>query len=88
MADNGGNGTRPTPDRQVRLGWWLSSEEHEPRQLVEQAVAARAAGLRTVMISDHLQPWSRAQGHSPHVWTVIGAIAHAACASGSGERSR
>ena len=29
------------------------------------------------MISDHLQPWVRAQGHAGHVWTTIGAIAQA-----------
>jgi G6PDH family F420-dependent oxidoreductase len=61
----------------LRLGWWLSSEEHDPRALVLQAIEAEAAGLHTVMISDHLQPWVRHQGHSPHVWTVIGAIAQA-----------
>ena len=27
------------------------------------------------MISDHLQPWVRRQGHAGHVWTTIGAIA-------------
>ena len=29
------------------------------------------------MISDHLQPWVRAQGHAGHMWTTIGAIAQA-----------
>ena len=29
------------------------------------------------MISDHLQPWTRRQGQSGHVWTTIGAIANA-----------
>jgi G6PDH family F420-dependent oxidoreductase len=29
------------------------------------------------MISDHLQPWVRHQGHASHVWTTIGAIAQA-----------
>jgi G6PDH family F420-dependent oxidoreductase len=55
----------------------LSSEEHDPRALVEQAVQAEHAGFTTAMISDHLRPWTRHQGHSPHVWTVIGAIGHA-----------
>ena len=63
--------------RAVRLGWWLSSEEHDPRHLVEQAVRAEAAGFTTAMISDHLQPWTRGQGNASHVWTVIGAIAGA-----------
>jgi G6PDH family F420-dependent oxidoreductase len=64
-------------ERPLRLGWWLSSEEHSVRCLVEHAVQAEAAGFETAMISDHLQPWVRAQGHAGHVWTTLGAIAHA-----------
>ncbi len=60
-----------------RLGWWLSSEEHDPRDLVAHAVTAEAAGFTTAMISDHLQPWVRHQGNASFVWTVIGAIANA-----------
>jgi G6PDH family F420-dependent oxidoreductase len=63
---------RPPP---VRLGWWLSSEEHDPRALVEHAAACERAGVVTAIISDHLQPWSPAQAQSPHVWTVLGALA-------------
>src|SRR5829696_7832844 len=65
------------PARPIRLGWWLSSEEHDPRALVEHAVAAEGVGVSTAMISDHLRPWVKAQGHSSFVWTVIGAIAQA-----------
>jgi coenzyme F420-dependent glucose-6-phosphate dehydrogenase len=61
----------------LRLGWWLSSEEHDPRALVKHAIAAEATGFETAMISDHLQPWTRRQGQSGHVWTTIGAIANA-----------
>jgi coenzyme F420-dependent glucose-6-phosphate dehydrogenase len=61
----------------LRLGWWLSSEEHDPRRLVDHAAMAEAAGFATAMISDHLQPWTRRQGQASHVWTTIGAIAHA-----------
>lgn len=64
-------------DRPLRLGWWLSSEEHDPRDLVSQAVLAESIGIETAMISDHLQPWVRHQGHSSFMWTVIGAIASA-----------
>jgi coenzyme F420-dependent glucose-6-phosphate dehydrogenase len=64
----------------VRLGWWLSSEEHDPRQLVEHAVLAERSGFPTAMISDHLQPWTRSQGHSGAVWSTIGAIAQATSA--------
>ncbi len=65
-------------DHALTLGWWLSSEEHDPRQLVDQAVLAERSGFRTVMISDHLLPWVRSQAHAGHVWTTIGAIAQAA----------
>src|SRR3990170_4423695 len=61
----------------VRLGWWLSSEEHDPRRLVDAASRADAIGFDAVMISDHLLPWTPAQGHAAHVWTTIGAIARA-----------
>jgi len=64
-------------DRTVRIGWWLSSEEHDPRSLVAQAVLAESVGFETAMISDHLQPWVTHQGNAPFVWSVIGAIAHA-----------
>ena len=63
--------------RELRLGYWLSSEEHAPRRLVELAVAAERAGFRTAMISDHYHPWVEAQGQAPFVWGVLGAIAQA-----------
>ena len=61
----------------IRLGWWLSTEEHDPRHLVDDASRADSIGFDAVMISDHLQPWTPAQGHAAHVWTTIGAIARA-----------
>lgn len=63
--------------RAVRLGWWLSSEEHDPRELVEQARLAEAVGFSTTMVSDHLQPWVRHTANAPFVWTVLGALAQA-----------
>jgi coenzyme F420-dependent glucose-6-phosphate dehydrogenase len=61
----------------MEVGYWLSSEEHGPRELVDNAVLAEEAGFEHVLISDHIHPWVNAQGHSPFVWGVIGAIAHA-----------
>ena len=55
----------------------LSSEEHPPRDLVRHAQAAEAAGFTFALISDHLHPWIERQGHSPFVWSVIGAIVQA-----------
>ena len=63
--------------RGVRLGWWLSSEEHDPRELVEQARVAEAIGFSTTMVSDHLQPWVRHTANASFVWTALGAIAQA-----------
>jgi coenzyme F420-dependent glucose-6-phosphate dehydrogenase len=59
----------------VALGLALSSEEHGPAELVDLAVAAEGAGFHFVSISDHYHPWLGDQGHSPFVWTVVGAIA-------------
>jgi G6PDH family F420-dependent oxidoreductase len=61
----------------VELGFTLSSEEHKPKALVEQAVAAEAAGFGFVSISDHFHPWIDAQGESPFCWAVLGAVAQA-----------
>lgn len=61
----------------TRYGLTLSSEEHAPGHLVEMAVAAEEAGFDFVSISDHFHPWIGEQGHSPFVWSVLGAIAHA-----------
>ena len=62
---------------ELRLGWWLSSEEHDPRDLVRHAQLAESIELPTAMLSDHLLPWVRRQGNAGHAWTTLGAIAHA-----------
>jgi G6PDH family F420-dependent oxidoreductase len=58
----------------MRIGYFLSCEEYSPAQLVEQAGRAQAAGFEALCISDHFHPWNSAQGQSPFVWSVIGAI--------------
>ncbi len=59
------------------LGYALSSEEHPPQDLVRWAARAEEAGFSYALISDHYHPWTDRQGHSPFVWSVIGAIAQA-----------
>jgi coenzyme F420-dependent glucose-6-phosphate dehydrogenase len=59
------------------FGYALSSEEHGPSDLVRNARAAEQAGFAFAVISDHFHPWTGAQGQSPFVWSVIGAIAQA-----------
>ena len=57
------------------FGLTLSSEEHPPRRLVELGALAEEHGFDFVSISDHFHPWVDAQGHSPFVWSVLGALA-------------
>src|SRR5690606_30187208 len=61
----------------MRFGYFLSTEEFTPAELVEQAVLAEQAGFDGLWISDHFHPWNDEQGQSPFVWSVIGAIAQA-----------
>src|SRR3954467_612123 len=57
------------------IGYFLSSEEHPGSELVKAAVLAERAGFPAAWISDHFHPWLDEQGHSPFVWSVLGAIA-------------
>jgi coenzyme F420-dependent glucose-6-phosphate dehydrogenase len=61
----------------TNYGYWLSSEEHPPLDLVRDARRAEETGFEFAMISDHFHPWLDAQGHSPFVWSVLGGIAAA-----------
>jgi G6PDH family F420-dependent oxidoreductase len=61
----------------LKIGYFLSSEEWGPQDLVAQAIKAQEAGFEGLWISDHFHPWNDAQGHSPFVWSTIGAIAQA-----------
>ncbi|MEV4582833.1 LLM class F420-dependent oxidoreductase [Nonomuraea jabiensis] len=60
-----------------RIGYFLSSEEHGPKELVRQSKLAEQAGFEGLWISDHYHPWLDEQGQSPFVWSTIGAIAEA-----------
>jgi G6PDH family F420-dependent oxidoreductase len=57
------------------IGIALSSEEHSATELVDAGARAEQAGFRAGWISDHYHPWNDAQGQSPFVWSVLGAIA-------------
>jgi G6PDH family F420-dependent oxidoreductase len=59
------------------FGYFLSSEEFGPRELVRQARLAERAGFEALWISDHFHPWNDAQGNSPFVWSVLGALSEA-----------
>ncbi|HYX80356.1 MAG TPA: TIGR03557 family F420-dependent LLM class oxidoreductase [Actinomycetota bacterium] len=59
----------------MRIGYALSSEEHDANQLLAAARRADELGFGFAMISDHFHPWTDRQGQSPFVWSVLGAIA-------------
>ena len=61
----------------IEIGYSLSSEEHGPARLVDNAARAEQAGFRFGLISDHFHPWLDEQGESPFVWATIGAISQA-----------
>ena len=61
----------------VQIGYTLSSEEHTPTELVENARRAEEIGFDFVSISDHFHPWVSAQGESGFVWSTLGGIATA-----------
>lgn len=76
MARSDDNNTTEDPSI-PSFGFTLSSEEHDPPTLVEHARMAEDAGFDFVSISDHYHPWVSEQGHSPFVWSVLGAVAMA-----------
>lgn len=61
----------------TKIGYFLSSEQYGPKELVDQAKRAQAAGFDALWISDHFHPWNDEQGQSPFVWGVIGALSEA-----------
>ncbi len=61
----------------TRFGYTLMTEQSGPRELVRYAVGAEQAGFDFEVSSDHYSPWLASQGHAPHAWTVLGAVAQA-----------
>jgi G6PDH family F420-dependent oxidoreductase len=61
----------------MKIGYFLSCEEHAPADLIAQARLAEEAGFHGLWISDHFHPWIDEQGQSPFVWAVIGALSEA-----------
>src|ERR671921_1366449 len=61
----------------AKIGYFLSCEQYTPKELIDQAKRAEAAGFERLWISDHFHPWNDEQGQSPFVWGVIGALSEA-----------
>src|ERR1700755_3719357 len=58
----------------LRIGYKASAEQFAPRELVEIAVAAEAAGFDSVATTDHFQPWRHTGGHAPFSLSWLGAL--------------
>ena len=58
----------------LRLGYKASSEQFGPRELLDFACLAEQAGLDSVFISDHFQPWRHTDGHAPFAFSWLGAL--------------
>ncbi len=59
------------------FGYQISQEQFTPRQLIDLAKQAEAAGFDELASSDHLFPWSNAQGQSGFTWSWLGAALEA-----------
>jgi G6PDH family F420-dependent oxidoreductase len=59
----------------AEIGIFFSCEERTAPEIARDAARAEEAGFRSAWISDHFHPWTDAQGESPFVWSVLGAVA-------------
>lgn len=55
------------------IGYHASHEQHTPRELLLAVQLAEAVGFDAAMCSDHLAPWTCAQGESGFAWAWLGA---------------
>jgi G6PDH family F420-dependent oxidoreductase len=61
----------------TKFGYTLMTEQSSPKDLVRYAVSAERVGFDFEVSSDHFSPWLASQGHAPHAWTMLGAVANA-----------
>jgi G6PDH family F420-dependent oxidoreductase len=61
----------------TRFGYTLMTEQSGPKDLVRHAISAERGGFDFEVCSDHFSPWLASQGHAPHAWTTLGAVANA-----------
>lgn len=59
------------------VGYHAPHEQYPPRELLGHLIAADRAGFRAGMCSDHLAPFTTAQGNSGFAWTWLGAALQA-----------
>jgi coenzyme F420-dependent glucose-6-phosphate dehydrogenase len=58
----------------MKFGYKASAEQFGSRQLLEFACLAEQAGLDSVWVSDHFQPWRHTGGQAPFALSWLGAL--------------
>ena len=58
----------------LKLGYKASAEQFAPNELLDFGVLAETAGMDSVWISDHFQPWRHTGGHAPFSLAWLGAL--------------
>jgi coenzyme F420-dependent glucose-6-phosphate dehydrogenase len=58
----------------MRYGYKASAEQFAPRELIDYSKLAEELGLETIAVSDHFQPWRHTGGHTPAVFSWLGAL--------------
>lgn len=58
-----------------RIGYVAATDRVRPREAIDLAVLAEAAGFDGVLATDLFQPWLPSLGEAPHVWSMLGALA-------------
>ncbi len=58
----------------MKLGYKASAEQFDPQRLLGYSVLAEEAGLDSVAVSDHFQPWRHKTGHAPNSLVWLGAL--------------
>jgi G6PDH family F420-dependent oxidoreductase len=61
----------------LRYGFTLYCENHDPRDVVQNAVAAEAAGFDYLVVIDHFHPWLLSSEPTAFAWSMLGAVAQA-----------
>ncbi len=59
----------------IGIPQFFADGEFDPAAQRAYLARAEELGFDFVSVSDHFHPWVSAQGHSPFVWSVLGAIA-------------
>lgn len=61
----------------MKIGYHASHEQFAPAELLDYVIAAERAGFEAAMCSEHIFPWSDAQGESGFAWSWLGAAMQA-----------